>query len=123
MADYIDWPGHQGTYRYWFLDSPAVPSSIKKEGGNYMFAKPTQAGWVPVYIGVADDLSSRVPYHDRWADAVRAGATHVLAHVQPNATHRASEERDLISYWSPPLNTHHRQAPTVPGGLGSVRLK
>lgn len=108
MSDFIDWPANRGTYRYWFLDSPRVPSSIKAIAGNYMFVKQVQNGWVPVYIGIADDLSNRLPSHERWADALAAGATRVMAHTNLNPDVRAAEEADLIGYWNPPLNTQHR---------------
>ncbi|WP_322414175.1 GIY-YIG nuclease family protein [Mesorhizobium huakuii] len=119
MTDYVDWPGSKGTYRYWFLTTPGVASSIKREGGNYMFAKLTDKGYVPVYIGIADDLSARISSHDRWDDAVAAGATHVLSHTHPNVAMRQAEEIDLIAYWQPVLNTQHRQQQPSRGGLGS----
>ena len=116
MADYIDWPGNSSTYRYWFLDTPATPSSIQNVAGNYMFVRPTNNGWVPVYIGIADDLSSRIPFHDRWSDAAAAGATRVMGHTNSDAAKRSSEERDLIGYWNPPLNIQHRKAGKGFGG-------
>jgi hypothetical protein len=112
MADYIDWPGASGRkYRYWFLESLAA-ERIKADGGNYMFVRRLQNGnWVPVYIGQADSLKSRLPTHDRWSDAKRAGATHVMSHTTPGGEKaRLDEERDLIQHWIPPLNTHHRKA-------------
>ena len=119
MAAYIDWPARAGTYRYWFLKSPSNGSSIQNVGGNYMFVKLTPDGYVPVYVGIADDLGVRIPCHERWADAVRAGATAVMAHTQPNAAIRAAEERDLIAHWHPPLNSQHRVATGLLRGLGS----
>ena len=39
-SDTIDWPGQSGkTYRYWFLSTPKVVSSIKAVAGNYAFVK------------------------------------------------------------------------------------
>ncbi|CAN7624600.1 hypothetical protein [Aminobacter sp. LjRoot7] len=118
-ADYIDWPSHSGTFRYWFLENPSDAVSIKKEPGNYMFAKLTPNGWLPVYIGIADDLSTRIPCHDRWDDAVKAGAIRVLGHTQSNPDLRRAEEIAMIAYWQPILNTQHRQAGSLLGGLGS----
>ena|SRR5437868_1577267 len=110
MADYIDWPGKTGTYRYWFT-SGIAPANLKPEGGNYMYVKRLPNGnWLPVYIGQADDLKARIPSHERGADAVRAGATHVMAHTTPAGEQaRLAEERDLIAYWNPALNTQHRR--------------
>ena len=109
MADWVDWPGKTGNYRYWFIENPTA-AGIVAAGGNYMFVKRLPNGnWLPVYIGQADDLKARIPTHERWADARRAGATHVMAHTKPAGEQaRLDEERDLIAYWSPQLNTHHR---------------
>ena len=113
MSDYIDWPDATGrTYRYWFLATPAVASSIQDVAGNYVFAKRLPNGnYVPLYFGIADSLRNRIPSHDRWHDAVRAGATHVLAHTTPAGdTAQAAEEKALIQHWNPTLNVHHRKA-------------
>jgi excinuclease UvrABC nuclease subunit len=109
MADYIDWLGSSGNrYRYWFTD---LSLPIKDEPGNYMFVKQLANGnWLPVYIGQADSLSKRLAGHDRLADAQRAGATHAMTHTNHAGEQaRLDEERDLIQYWSPSLNTQHRK--------------
>jgi hypothetical protein len=109
MADTIDWLGQSGkSYRYWFLD---MNQPIKDEGGNYMFVQQLPNGrWLPVYIGQADSLGNRIPNHERLADAKRAGATQVMSHTTPTGEQaRLDEERDLILYWNPTLNTHHRK--------------
>jgi hypothetical protein len=113
--DFIDWQTNLDTYRYWFVPD-LTPSSIKAAGGNYMFVRPTLGGWVPVYIGIADNLSVRICGHDRWPQACLLGATHVMAHTQALAGLRAAEERDLIGYWNPICNTHHRTPPTIARG-------
>jgi hypothetical protein len=109
-SDYIDWNGVTGsTYRYWFLETPRIPSSIKDEGGNYAFVKQLPNGnFVPLYFGQADSLRNRIPNHERWNDAIRAGATHVMSHTTPSAVSRDLEEVDLIRQWNPILNEHHR---------------
>ena len=119
MTDFIDWPTISGKHRYWFLAKPGESSGIRSVAGNYMFVRQTPQGWVPVYIGVADDLSTRVPTHDRWDDAIQAGATHVMAHTNAVASERLAEEASLIAYWQPPLNTQHRGLGSLFGGLGS----
>lgn len=114
-ANFIDWPGARVVYRYWFLENPSDPAGIKSESGNYMFVKPTISGWVPVYIGIADNLRDRIPCHERWAEAVRLGATRVMGHTNAVQMNRETEERDLIGRWNPLLNTHHRRATLLTG--------
>jgi len=111
VSDYVDWPGKSGkTYRYWFLTNPTA-AGIKAEAGNYAFVKRLANGnYLPVYFGQADDLQARVPGHERWTDCVRAGATHVMAHLTPGGQQvRCDEERDLIQQWNPACNVQHRK--------------
>lgn len=108
--DFIDFPGRSGkSYRYWFLD---LGLPIKAEAGNYTFVKELPTGnFVPLYFGETNDLQTRMPGHERWRDALRAGATHVFAHTTPGGEQvRCAEERDLIELWQPALNVQHRQA-------------
>lgn len=118
MADYIDWTISTGTYRYWFLATPLDASSIQSLAGNYMFVKLTNNGWVPIYVGIADDLSDRIPTHEKKQEAILNGATHVMAHLQSDLNLRKSEEADLIQYFQPVLNIHHKKPKTGLGGLG-----
>lgn len=107
-ADYIDWPGVSGrTYRYFQTPSIAA-TALRDEPGNYMFVKETPTSWVPIYIGICDSFKVRLPNHERLAEAVRAGATHVLTRVNIVSQARQYEERDLIARWNPRLNTQHR---------------
>lgn len=110
MTNYIDWRGNNGAYRYWFVEKPRESSSIQAVAGNYAFVKRLPNGnFVPIYFGIADNLSNRISNHERFDDAVRAGATHVMAHTTPaGEAARIAEERDLIQQWNPPLNVHHR---------------
>jgi hypothetical protein len=106
----IDWPGNSGKmYRYWFIDS-ITANGIQAVAGNYAFVKQLPNGnFVPLYFGEATSLQDRIINHDRWADAKRAGLTHVMAHTTPAGEQaRLAEERDLIQQWDPPLNVHHR---------------
>lgn len=110
--DYVDWQGQSGTsYRYWFVSSPHVASGINAVGGNYAFVRRLPNGnFVPLYFGQADDLQARIPNHERFDNALRAGATHVMAHTTPAGEQaRLNEERDLIQKWNPVLNTQHRK--------------
>src|SRR5262245_61845851 len=111
MSQTIDWRGNSGaTYRYWFLDNPKTASGIKAEAGNYCFAKQLANGkYLPLYFGESSDLQDRIPNHELWEQAIRLGATHVMGHTTPaGEAARLAEERDLIEYWNPPLNTEHR---------------
>jgi hypothetical protein len=106
----IDWPGASGkSYRYW---SGEFAEAYRDEGGNYMFVKPSGINlYVSVYIGQANSLKSRLPNHERLADAKRAGATVIMSHTTPaGETARLAEEQDLIAKWAPALNTHHMRA-------------
>ena len=101
------WAGLNGTvYRFWFLDLSL--RDVSSQPGVYMFVRRVNRTWVPVYIGIADDLPTRLTGHERWAEAVALGATHFVAHGQASRDVRERVERDLIGLWNPPLNTHHR---------------
>jgi hypothetical protein len=111
MSEIVDWLGLSGTkYRYWVLENPRAAANIQAVGGNYAFVKKLANGkYVPIYFGIADDLRDRIPTHDRFEDAIREGATHVMAHTTPAGdAARVAEEKDLIQQWNPPLNVQHR---------------
>ena len=115
MTDFIDIPGQHGTYRYWPVPT-LFTIAFASSAGNYMFMRPTHAGWVPVYIGVARNLSERLSRHEMWPVAQRNGATLTVAHFQPDEARRLTEECDLIAYWNSPCNIQHRTAGTIAGG-------
>jgi hypothetical protein len=102
--------GNSGAgYKYWSL-APHEVANLLDVGGNYGFLKPTgNSHWSPLYFGQADNLRNRLRNHDRWAEAVRLGATVIVTHTTPaGELARLAEERDLIAKWNPPLNVHHR---------------
>lgn len=110
MTQTIEWQGKSGaSYRYWFL-ADLTSEGIKAEAGNYAFVKQLPNGnFIPLYFGESNNLRVRIPGHEIWSDAKRLGATHVMGHTTPNGEQaRLAEERDLIQYWNPPLNTQHR---------------
>jgi hypothetical protein len=74
----------------------------------YMFVRFANQVWEPLYVGIADDLHTRLTGHERWAEAVKLGATHLVAQGLAALAARQKAEQDLIGYWNPPLNTHHR---------------
>lgn len=83
-----------------------LPSvSWKDIPGIYIFAGLDQLNrWVPLYIGQASSLSDRLSGHERWAEAVRRGATHIHAKVVNVQRERDIIEQQLISTFQPPLN-------------------
>ena len=107
-ADYIDWPGQSGkTYRYWFLDRTGPINAV---AGNYAFVMELANGsYRPVYFGETDDLQDCITSHERWNEAVRRGAKHVMGHTTPaGGLARCDEEMDLVQRWNPPLNVQYR---------------
>src|SRR5262245_3988759 len=110
--DHIDWPDGTGrTYRYWFVSDPT--GGLKREPGNYMFVKQLPNGnWLPVYIGVADDLNDRISTQERAAEARKLGATKIMAHTLQDRAARLAEEKALIGHWNPEMNQQHRSAAT-----------
>lgn len=102
------WYGENGTpYEYRIYDLDPTWNNVP---GNYIFAKwdGSIAGgqWVPLYIGETDSFERRlVPSHERWADALRDGMTHVHAHTgSPVQETRRYEEWNLIRQYMPLLN-------------------
>jgi len=73
--------------------------------GNYIFTQWTQNGWRAIYIGQTDTFQTRMPHHERLAEAMRLGATHIHAHVNNGGERaRRAEEEDLIQLHRPPCN-------------------
>jgi len=77
-------------------------------GGVYVFAGVNaQNQWRAIYIGQAASFAERIPSHERWTEAARAGATHVHARTVPSASDRDALEQSLISTYKPSLNTQY----------------
>jgi excinuclease UvrABC nuclease subunit len=77
--------------------------------GVYIFCGVNLSGqWVPLYMGKTESFQSRLPNHDRWAEAVQLGATHVHARVVENQFERDRLEEQLIQVFQPRLNTQLR---------------
>jgi hypothetical protein len=74
--------------------------------GNYIFAKWTPSGWIPLYIGEAASLQKRFACpHQAWEYCRNRGASFVLARVNldgPKA--REDEQRALMVAYDPPGN-------------------
>jgi len=74
--------------------------------GNYIFAKRTSSGWVPLYIGETASLQKRMArYHEAWDYCCNRGASFVLAHVNlGDHKEREDEQRALMVAFDPPGN-------------------
>ena len=76
--------------------------------GVYIFAGVNQNNrWQALYVGQASSFAQRMPGHERWAEAVRAGATKVHALVVRQQADRDRMEQALIRACNPRLNTHY----------------
>lgn|GEM_PF-1085593 len=88
-------------------------------GGIYIFASHNYFGRCTAhYIGQTNSFSTRLPFHERWAEAKRLGATHVHAMVLMDQTAREKIEQELIAWCRPPMNTQFNLDPF--GVLGSL---
>lgn len=79
--------------------------------GNYIFAGIVGTSWVALYVGQASSFRDRFSNHEKWAEAVRNGATHVHAHVNNSGeSARIAEEYDLIRSNQPHCNVQLKSA-------------
>ena len=102
----IIWEGVSGKkYGYWIRP---IYTSWKEMPGNYIYAMEAGPGsreWVPLYVGQTVNLSQRLADHEKEAELIRRGATHIHAHTSSAAEQdRLAEERDLIAKLTPPCN-------------------
>jgi hypothetical protein len=82
--------------------------------GNYAFA---DAALRIKYVGQTDNFAKRFSNHEKWPEAVKYGATQILARVnQQGEIARKAEETDLIRAYNPPCNV--QQSSTA--GLGTL---
>jgi hypothetical protein len=89
------WRGASGTpYTYWVYELPASPSA--GQSGNYILARISRHGWIPVYIGQGD-IGERLDSRDQAACVRSKGATHFHAHKNVNERSRLEEENDLLA--------------------------
>ena len=101
MDERIELMGGEGRYTYWVYP---INTTFKDEPGNYVYAKRNSTGkWQAVYIGQTSSLSQRLASLEAERTAIRYGATHILAHLNPDERARKNEEADLINSLVPPL--------------------
>lgn len=105
MTAMCRWTGVSG----WGYDYEVHPfgTPLARVPGNYALCRLGADGyWYPLYFGEAEDLSSRCcTSHEKWAAAIRLGATHI--HVKGSTggkLTRCAEETDLRNAFKPPLN-------------------
>ena len=105
----VNIPGFSGLlYAY---DVYSISSPWNDVPGNYVFAGQQGGIWQLLYVGQCDSFSERIPSHERWAEAVQRGATHVLAQTNTaGEPARLAQERDIIGRHQPPMNVQHRAA-------------
>lgn len=104
--DTCNWSlGNGNTLKFTVHDSN---QDWKAVGGLYVFASLTEDGWLPLYIGKADDFSDRLPSHERLDEAIELGATHIHAAIVSSEANRDKWEPMLIQHYQPPLNVQHK---------------
>jgi excinuclease UvrABC nuclease subunit len=98
----VNWLGHQFTVC-------KQDANWNEVSGIYIFCGVNpQNQWVPIYIGQADNLRTRIQSHEQWNPALRLGATHVHALAVELASQRDSIEKQLVGNYQPQLNVHHK---------------
>ena len=98
MSDKISWL----TYDFGVYTHGATWTAV---AGVYIFCFITPENrWRALYVGQTDDFQGRIPNHERWTEAVQAGATHVHARVEKLGATRDLVEAELIQAYQPPLN-------------------
>lgn len=98
-----------------FPEGPAV----------YAFARPgSGAGygcrnWTPLFMSRTANLSVRMAGHERWDEARRMGATHVMILAFNERAEREAAEHDLVEALRPVMNdaapARSEDAPVAPG--------
>ena len=95
------------SYRFYIYSIHTTPIATNAV---YMFCYLRDGTYVPVYIGKAEDLRSRLVRHERMAEALSLKAKHLLVHTPgiPDRINYLNAERRLIAYYDPDLNVQHR---------------
>lgn len=72
----------------------------------YAFARPVigAGAWAPVFLSRTANLQARMARHERWEEAQRLGATHILVHQREERDVREFVEADLLATLKPVLN-------------------
>jgi hypothetical protein len=80
--------------------------ALPEQAGVYMFARPASEGlrWTPLFLSRTANVGKRFAGHERWEEARRLGATHVLVHAPQDRDAREAVEADLLASLRPVLN-------------------
>lgn len=91
----VVWVGFSGIqYIYWIY--PLSVSLDKDLNGNYIFAKATSKGWIPIYIGQGNLHQCINEDVEQLSCIRRKGATHVHLHTNEISAARWAEAQDLL---------------------------
>jgi len=89
---------------YTFKALPIIGTRWNTVGGNYVFAKETNAGWIALYAGQTENFKARFANHEKLVRAENLGATHIFTRVNNNSISRTNEEIDFVGHFKPILN-------------------
>lgn len=97
--------------QYSFLVVPSGDAADLSFPGVYAFIQ-TRFLWPdPLYIGIAEDFSTRArPGHDKWDRAISLGMSNLVVFWQPDETLRREMEMELIETYQPPLKVKFNEA-------------
>ena len=102
MGEYVSWRN----YKFEVNDPARRWDDVE---GVYIFAKlDAERRWEAIYIGQAESFRNRFSSHERWEDAEYRGVTHIHTRTERNYMQRCRVEEELIEYYQPPLNSHHK---------------
>lgn len=125
----------QGASGHWYIHNIYSIHSIPEWLGvcNYLFARPLQNGKrEPFYIGESGNFDIRISRHEKFAPALRLGATELHVHLLANTKQqRLDIETDLRNAHWTTLNAQPSRAasglsglagllPSMSGGLGAL---
>lgn len=89
----------------------------------YAFARLVAGQFHIMYIGEAGDAADRFGTHERWDDAAKLGATHILTLLATSDKFaRKKLEDELISYYQPPMNRRMPEK-SLPEALAEILAK
>ncbi|MFA5040981.1 MAG: hypothetical protein WC464_05055 [Bdellovibrionales bacterium] len=87
-----------------WADIGTVYGFLKKNAGN---------SYHILYIGKAASMCNRQDDHERWKEATRKGANHIMACVIKDERTRQAVEKALISFYQPEMNTQYTKQETA----------
>jgi excinuclease UvrABC nuclease subunit len=72
--------------------------------GVYIFTAKSPQGWIPLYVGQAENFHIRFQKHDQYVPALMRGMSHIHYAFYPRQEDRDVVEKELIQCLQPPLN-------------------